>query len=339
MLEPWPPADVSVLEELFAIQKERKVLAERLERLEEERPKIHAVVFERVHRDYETQSRRLVERAAPLKERARRGHAEVVEALAHTEEKLENAQLDRQELELRHRLGELGEEDFQTRLGKAEELIQALERDLAEIGEVKTSFIAVFDSEEELTQAPAPTELTVATPSEPVPALPAPVAEEPLPPPPPLPTPTPDPFEDELDETHRLQKEALADTGPLEGSAEAGATVVIASTNLPPPLPLGGTMLLKPARLIPEEALPGISELHVEPLTTIGRTDQNQIQINDATVSRRHACIVLGEDGYVIEDMGSENGTFVNGQRVTRQVLADGDRVQIGTVRLVFKKT
>ncbi|ACI19754.1 FHA domain-containing protein [Dictyoglomus thermophilum] len=71
--------------------------------------------------------------------------------------------------------------------------------------------------------------------------------------------------------------------------------------------------------------------------TTIGREPENDIVIPNPTVSRFHAKITRSEDKYFIEDLGSANGTMVNGIRVTKELLHDGDIVQLGDVVLVFK--
>jgi pSer/pThr/pTyr-binding forkhead associated (FHA) protein len=71
--------------------------------------------------------------------------------------------------------------------------------------------------------------------------------------------------------------------------------------------------------------------------TTIGREQENDIVIPNPTVSRFHAKIIRSEDKYFIEDLGSANGTMVNGIKVTKELLHDGDIVQLGDVVLVFK--
>ncbi|MGA2490403.1 MAG: FHA domain-containing protein [Anaerolineales bacterium] len=64
---------------------------------------------------------------------------------------------------------------------------------------------------------------------------------------------------------------------------------------------------------------------------SIGRDDANRIVINDAEVSRRHARMELRGSAYVIQDLGSTNGTFVNGTRLSGiQVLNPGDTVTLG---------
>jgi FHA domain/zinc-ribbon domain len=70
--------------------------------------------------------------------------------------------------------------------------------------------------------------------------------------------------------------------------------------------------------------------------TTIGRSPDCGIFLDDVTVSRRHA-VLLEENGrWVIEDGGSLNGTFVNRRRVERTDLEDGDEVQVGKYRMTF---
>ena len=64
---------------------------------------------------------------------------------------------------------------------------------------------------------------------------------------------------------------------------------------------------------------------------TVGRDANNAVAINDAEVSRRHARLNFQGGKYVIEDLGSTNGTFVNGQRLTGpHVLKPGDVVAFG---------
>jgi len=64
---------------------------------------------------------------------------------------------------------------------------------------------------------------------------------------------------------------------------------------------------------------------------TIGRDINADIVINIPEVSRRHVRLLLETGGYVIEDLGSTNGTFVNGQRVTgTKLLNHGDSVMLG---------
>jgi FHA domain-containing protein/zinc ribbon protein len=70
--------------------------------------------------------------------------------------------------------------------------------------------------------------------------------------------------------------------------------------------------------------------------TTIGRSPDCDIFLDDVTVSRQHAVLRRNGDNFVIEDQGSLNGTFVNRRRIESVELADGDEVQVGKYRLTF---
>jgi hypothetical protein len=69
---------------------------------------------------------------------------------------------------------------------------------------------------------------------------------------------------------------------------------------------------------------------------TIGRHPNADIFLDDVTVSRNHAIVEKAGDGFVIADEGSLNGTYLNRRRIERQVLANGDELQIGKYKLTF---
>ena len=75
------------------------------------------------------------------------------------------------------------------------------------------------------------------------------------------------------------------------------------------------------------------------PETTIGRDPANGIFLNDMTVSRAHAKIVRNAAGVLIEDLGSLNGTWVDGALVNSAPLHDGSSVQIGTFTLIYHES
>jgi pSer/pThr/pTyr-binding forkhead associated (FHA) protein len=71
--------------------------------------------------------------------------------------------------------------------------------------------------------------------------------------------------------------------------------------------------------------------------TTIGRLPDNSVQIDNLAVSGHHAKISWDQDHYVVEDLGSLNGTYVNNERVGKATLKHGDRVKIGKHLVEFK--
>jgi pSer/pThr/pTyr-binding forkhead associated (FHA) protein len=72
-------------------------------------------------------------------------------------------------------------------------------------------------------------------------------------------------------------------------------------------------------------------------VTTAGRHPESDIFLDDVTVSRRHAEIRREGEAFSIHDVGSLNGSYVNRQRVDQTRLADGDEIQIGKFKLVFR--
>ena len=70
--------------------------------------------------------------------------------------------------------------------------------------------------------------------------------------------------------------------------------------------------------------------------TTIGRSSDSKVFLDDVTVSRKHAAVSLVGSDWILSDSGSLNGTYVNKHRVTTASLVNGDELQIGKFRFVF---
>jgi len=69
----------------------------------------------------------------------------------------------------------------------------------------------------------------------------------------------------------------------------------------------------------------------------MGRGEQADIQILDSSLSRLHCCITRENDSFIVEDLESRNGTWVNGKQVSRAHLLPGDRIRIGGVEFEFR--
>ena len=99
-------------------------------------------------------------------------------------------------------------------------------------------------------------------------------------------------------------------------------------------------MLAPPAdnpRLIPVESIDGADFFALGAKTVVGRNPDSDLQLPVGTVSRRHAEVERQDDGWMVRDLHSENGTWVNGERIWEHRIVDGDEVQFGTVRLLFR--
>ena len=158
-------------------------------------------------------------------------------------------------------------------------------------------------------------------------------------------------------------REAPAAVAPRPAPARPPA--LLAAPRRPPPVPLATEdaavappsplepVTLEPARaptvapgarLVvskspdPEKLAPG-TVLMLEPATYLGRATDSSIPLPDRFASLRHAALLLRDGGYVLRDMGSTNGTFLNGVRLSAEApLTEGDQIEIGTTVLTYRR-
>ncbi|MBI1421996.1 MAG: FHA domain-containing protein [Gammaproteobacteria bacterium] len=80
-----------------------------------------------------------------------------------------------------------------------------------------------------------------------------------------------------------------------------------------------------------------IREYHIDKDSiSVGRKHGNDIQLNDLTVSGRHSLITVMGDNTYVDDLGSTNGTLLNGARVAKSVLKHGDLIQVGNYQFTY---
>jgi pSer/pThr/pTyr-binding forkhead associated (FHA) protein len=139
-------------------------------------------------------------------------------------------------------------------------------------------------------------------------------------------------------EEARPRLELEAPVAPDVSSRDAEAFVASAPPAAAPP----AEPVPPPVKVPIPEVLLFLGEKHIAtfPLAkaelTIGRNPANDIVIDNVGVSRRHAVIKWSGDRASVEDLGSANGTFVNGQKITSHELKDGDVILVLKHRLVF---
>jgi hypothetical protein len=88
--------------------------------------------------------------------------------------------------------------------------------------------------------------------------------------------------------------------------------------------------------LVFREAGDKVSAIPLRPRCVVGRDASADFALSDTRLSRRHFQLVSGLETTVIEDLKSRNGTYVNGRRVSRQELLDGDIIEAGRCVFVF---
>ncbi len=116
-----------------------------------------------------------------------------------------------------------------------------------------------------------------------------------------------------------LGMEPAPDTGELDTGGQVD-------------LPAAGTALL----VVKRGPNAGSRFLLDADITTAGRHPDSDIFLDDVTVSRRHAEFARDGDGFLVRDVGSLNGTYLDRERIESVLLAGGDEVQIGKYRLVY---
>jgi hypothetical protein len=95
---------------------------------------------------------------------------------------------------------------------------------------------------------------------------------------------------------------------------------------------------LPQAHLFVEEGLDPAKVFRLAGSNILGRSAENDVSLPDDTVSARHASIAYRDGQWWLEDLGSANGTLLNGARIEQAlVISSGDKITLGRVRLVFR--
>ena len=143
-----------------------------------------------------------------------------------------------------------------------------------------------------------------------------------------------------------LFREMFAQLRPARGAQHITVRDAAASSQAAPVAPAPEPKSSPPAtpglvvlRSSGPEALPVGAVVGLEPVLTIGRSEENSLRLTDHFVSSHHAVIHHADGRHRLRDETSTNGTFVNGERVVSEiVLEDGDQVEIGATTFEFRE-
>jgi pSer/pThr/pTyr-binding forkhead associated (FHA) protein len=122
-----------------------------------------------------------------------------------------------------------------------------------------------------------------------------------------------------------------ADVEAATGSIDTGEVEAVVGVDVVPELP-AGTALLAVVR----GPNAGSRYLLDRDSTSIGRHPDSHVFLDDVTVSRHHARLDREDEGFVLYDLGSLNGTYLAGERVDRRLLRAGAELQVGRFKLLF---
>ena len=279
-------------------------------------------VFERVRSDYVNRLDDLEQQAAPLKQEARQQYSNLRQLIERFEADHEAIKLDQQELELRHKLGEFDDKEFQKRI----KAIEASVKDKAEARarglEMKARFLEAFHAESDLEAAsPAPSPVTGRFS-------------------------VPPPAEDTAEARTTDMPGVRPDLTPNKTQIMSAVNITGQRPALPPapppPMPAGGggaTQIFRAARLVPQNPEAGKQSftLTLKPMA-IGADTASDIRIAGPGVEPKHAQITVSMAGFTITDMGTKHGTRVNAEKIKERQLANEDVIQIGAARFVFRE-
>jgi len=324
--------DTSTIAELVRIREQEDLIQQRLQKMEAGKSSVSPAVYERVERDYQSRLAALDAEARPLRLRARQEYAKLRARQTEAERGLQEAASAREELNFRHELGEFEGSDFARRSAESDKDLAARQARADRIGALQDRFRKAFRSDQEL-EGPEPAPLLPA-PEIPPPASPAATRPGVLVP------------ADAHESTAASATSApVAAAAPDEPTIRRDESPLASATVVAPSLPSG----LNPTSSQATRVIPAARVVHVVDGSerrefllkpgpnSIGRTPKNEIELPFNEISRRHAEITLTEQGFRIVDLNSNNGVFINGTRVQEHLLADGDVIEVGTQRLVFR--
>lgn len=313
------PINDKLLEEAIQSREEWRVVRDRLTKADQSKGQVSSVVYERVRRDYEAKLREVTSELLRKKETVDREVATLAETRKKISTQLDNHRHKLEEIKFRNTLGEYTEEEYQSsarteqdKIAKFETVLNAVETNIRRyesiFSEDKDILSAVGKGVAEMGDISAFTPVDHEAP--PITDAKGFIIEEPE------------------------GGDYFAPTATDAYQSEESATAKDITGTIMPRVP-------KPKKRIPRVVIiggEGAGNFHpIKGTITFGRAESNTVVLRNAKVSRQHAEIQEQGGGYVIIDLNSSNGTFVNGQRIDEHVLSNGDEIQIGDFTLQFQ--
>lgn len=308
------PINQELLSEATQVKEQWKVVRDRLKKIEDHREKVSPPVYERVLSDYRD---RLNEATEAVLEKKRAIDRELV-SLYDTQKKiasqLETHRHTLEEIKFRNVLGEFAEEEYQRKakeeqdkISKFETVLAAVNTNISRYEDLFRDEVELFSGAEHIGERAEEEEIPRAasyetTSEEPMPEFEGPDYFS-----------TPSDVTTPGEEVHETFKGGKGKAAKGAGASSKRARIVIISGD-----DAGATFPLKDT-------------------VTFGRAEVNTVVLRDAKVSRQHAKILMKGEDFVLVDLNSSNGTYVNGERVDEHVLTNNDEFSIGDTTLQFQ--
>jgi pSer/pThr/pTyr-binding forkhead associated (FHA) protein len=371
-MDPMTPIEPARIDELLAAYRELQAqfdrVLERLRRAEEQRTTVNRRIYDRVRSEYDRELDSIRAKLSPLRDEIDRTQESLESQCRDAGSVVQSMEEELAEAEFRHRIGEYDDAAYESirrevdaRAGEARSRYDRLHGTLATVTTLRRPDLqdvsALVDENvpaaepsapaaqaQPVRENPAPAPAPVARAEEPAKTVPEGAAPRPVLRPGRPAQPAPDGFEN--------PQQWIAEMGPESSRPERRRRIVPApapSVSAAPAAPASPEAeldsLLSPVATSTENfpSLVFVSGPHAGqaigllPTTvTIGREHDNNIEIKDPEVARYHARILRERDQYVVEDLNSSTGTWVNGERKQRAVLTHGDVIRLGQTELAL---
>lgn len=313
------PINQALLEEATARREEWLIIRDRLAKIEKSKADVTTVVYERVKKDYDA---KLNDATSELMRKKEAVDHEIT-ALRETRAKISSQLGERknrlEEIKFRNTLGEFSEEEYQSvakveqdKISKFESIITAVDSNISRYESVFAEYADFFPPAVKPKEGSA-TDIRV--PKEEV-------------------------IEEGEGEDICVSEEE--DIGPDYFSAVGTRETEIgeeqsATVKELPKSEISSRESKRRARVVIISGSEAGAAYPIKGVLTFGRAGSNTVVLKDAKVSRQHAQIQQQGSEFVVVDLNSSNGTFVNKQRVEEHVLANGDEIQIGDYVMQFQ--
>jgi hypothetical protein len=317
----------SILETLDRRSAELDQLRDRRGKIEERKDQVRQEIYQKLCAEYDAKISDAEKALDAAAESLRQDTAALNLELATLADAVEQADLAIEELELRHFIGEYeSKQDFEASMDAKKAKRDDLKKRLSEL----RSQVALAESVlEKASGAASDARPPVIADTQPLPSgLPA-----------------------DGDGTHPSAGPALDETIDIRGTDELSSTV--AAPGDPNPMPMfgdpdgleigGGTdhgaasNTEAPSAAVTLNYLDQTREVRIEGYPfTIGRSTKNALSLKSEEISRYHAQIRFEKGAFVLEDLGSANGTKLDGKRIQRAELKPGGRISLGPAEITF---
>ncbi len=312
------PINQQLLEETNQLKEARRIVRERLEKIESGKSQVSASVHDRVRTDYAKKLHEATQALLAKKSAVDRELATLYQAKAKVSDHVRQHSEELEELKFRHSLGEFDKTEFTRQSQQVTEKLAKFEAVLAAVNSNIERYEQLLADEPDLLPEGPKAIRTVAAPP-----VEEPSVHDVL---------SPDDTDDPV-ESYELQ----SSRGDYFTPNQVGATRAItkeleADTHVgAEPTPAAGPLLV---------VLEGANAGHIYSVgtqITIGRSKENHVALKDAKISRQHAVIQKMKSEWIITDLQSSNGVFVNGARIEKVALQPGDHIHIGSFVFEFR--